>query len=74
MPHPVRAFVLLSLLLSAGCSSSGLSPNAGQPTQASSADGPIYCYGTFADPDCYGEPQPGWESRLIGYHGPKPVS
>lgn len=34
---------------------------------------PLYCYGTLADPDCYAEPQPGWEGRLIGYYGPKPT-
>lgn len=74
MPRPIRALTLLCLLLSAGCTSSGLSSYAGEPTQANSADGPIYCYGTLADPDCYAEPQPGWANRLIGYYGPKPVS
>jgi len=74
MPQPIRTLFLLSLCFSAGCTSSGPSSYAGQPTQANSADGPIYCYGTLADPDCYGEPQPGWEGRLIGSYEPKPAS
>jgi hypothetical protein len=74
MLHFARASLLLCLLLTAGCGSSGLSANAGQPTRANSADGPIYCYGTLAAPDCYAAPQPGWEGRLIGYYGPKPAS
>jgi len=26
-----------------------------------------YCYHTLADPECFEEPQPGEESRLIGF-------
>lgn len=33
---------------------------------------PIYCYATLAEPDCYAEPVPGWERRLIAYGGPAP--
>ena len=31
--------------------------------------GYIYCYRTLADADCFHEPQPGQENRLVSYDG-----
>jgi hypothetical protein len=67
---PLLSFFLLLPL--AGCGGmSGLWSDSEAP-QVSVTGEPLYCYGTLADPDCYAEPQPGWEGRLIGYYGPKP--
>jgi len=35
-------------------------------------DPPIYCYRTIGDADCYKEPLPGAERRLVNYYGPPP--
>ena len=38
------------------------------------ADAPLYCYGTIGKEDCYVEPVPLAEGRLVGYRGPRPPS
>ncbi len=36
------------------------------------AQAPLYCYGTIGKQDCYPEPLPREEGRLVGYQGPPP--
>jgi hypothetical protein len=74
MPLRLRALTLFLLLPFAGCGGiPGISWMEEGAPQMSGTGEPLYCYGTLADPDCYAEPQPGWEGRLIGYYGPKPT-
>jgi hypothetical protein len=73
MPLRLRTLTLSLLLPFAGCGIPGMSWTESEAPLMSSTGQPLYCYGTLADPDCYAEPQPGWEGRLIGYYGPKPA-
>jgi hypothetical protein len=69
-----NALFLFCLSALAGCGALPDLPwmESGAPTERT-ADAPIYCYGTLADPDCYATPQAGWNSRLIGFYGSKPA-
>ena len=39
---------------------------------AAVVESPLYCYGTIGKQDCYLEPLPREQRRLIGYQGPPP--
>jgi hypothetical protein len=50
------AFLLLATIALASCA---------DPEPWLAERGVVYCYRTIADPDCYREPLPGAEGRLI---------
>jgi hypothetical protein len=80
---PLTAALLLAVLLLAGCEHLGnLDPDTlkaryGWTEEKMVAKGwlpgryipakPVYCYQTIAQPECFNEPQPGQEARLVGY-------
>ncbi len=33
---------------------------------------PVYCYRTLAEPDCWRDPDPAADRRLVNYYGPSP--
>ena len=73
------SFVSLVCISLSGCKYSNTSKRANEimvsgwvgPGTCPTTATPTYCYSTLARVECYSEPQPGMEHRLVGFYDPR---
>lgn len=63
---------VLGALAAAGLGAAGCSGYESAYERAVYDFEPVYCYRTLAAPDCWRDPDPNSDLRLVNYYGPSP--